>query len=199
MDLGLDTDYVHVVLGIIKNTRNEVLVTRREEDAHLGGLLEFPGGKVESNETPIQALARELREELNINLHACTRLIQVPFHYPDRKVFLDVYIIDNYLGNIIANEIQDISWQDISSLNKNDFPPANFGIIRALQLPQLIAVTPDFSHLPRTFLSNFEKTLRRDDIQITHLRSHELSDAKYNQLAEDCLRKCSAAARATLK
>ena len=44
---------VHVVVAIIKNSKQEVLVSRRKSDAHLGGLLEFPGGKVEKNETQL--------------------------------------------------------------------------------------------------------------------------------------------------
>ena len=155
MKTSPDLDCIHVVIGIIKNTKNEVLIARRKNNSHLGGLLEFPGGKVEENEAPIPALTRELQEELNINLLVCSKLIQFTYHYPDRKVFLDVYVVDKYSGETTANESQDLAWQDISSLNINDFPSANHGIIRALQLPKIIAVTPEYSHSPDKFLIKF--------------------------------------------
>lgn len=190
MGPNLNPDCIHVVIGIIKNTKNEVLVARRKDDVHLGGLLEFPGGKVEVNEESILALSRELQEELDINLIACSKLIQFPYHYPDRIVFLEVYMIDKYSGKATANESQDLAWQSISSLNINDFPNANHGIVRALQLPKIIAITPEYSQSPDKFLSSFEKTLQDSDVSFIHLRSHELSDEKYLELAKECLSLC---------
>ncbi len=191
MGTRLELDYIHVVIGIIRNTKDEVLIARRQENAHLGGLLEFPGGKVGSNETSVQALTRELKEELNINLLSCSKLIQFPYSYSDRKLFLEVYLVDQYSGEARANESQEIQWQDISSLNTEVFPSANYGIIRALQLPKLVAITPEYNQDPDNFLVNFEKTLKRDDVSIIHLRSHELSDTQYMQLAEECLLLCN--------
>ena len=184
------SDCIHVVIGIIKNTENQVLITRRKENSHLGGLLEFPGGKINVNETSIQALSRELKEELNINLLESSELIQIPFEYPDRNVFLNVYYVNDYSGSIQANESQELEWKDISVLDGNLFPGANRGIISALQIPKLIAVTPNFNQCCDEFLHNFEDTVKRDDIEIIHLRSHELSSDQYIQLAKECLKRC---------
>ena len=190
MKLRAFQDYIHVVIGIIKNSENEVLVTKRRRNAHLGGLLEFPGGKLRANETPKEALRRELKEELNIDLRQCSPLIQIPYTYPDRKIFLDVYTVNDYTGLVTANEAQELKWKEITTLSHTKFPSANHGIIRALQLPKIIAVTPNLSQDPNNFLKCFEDLVTNDDISIIQLRSHELCFSKYMQLARDCLKLC---------
>lgn len=182
-------NYIHVVLGIIRNTRGEVLVTKRGPDTHLGGYFEFPGGKLEENESPEAGLVRELKEELSIELHQCRPLIQIPYSYPDRKVFLDVFMVVEYSGTAHVNKVQEACWKKISDLDDVEFPDANHGIIRALQLPGLISVTPSLDQ-DRGFLQHFEKTVKKEEISIIHLRSHELDIPQYLQLAERCLKRC---------
>lgn len=189
MPLCTDKDYTHVVLGIIKNARDEVLVTKRIPDTHLGGYFEFPGGKLKENESPEAGLVRELKEELNIELHQCRPLIQIPYSYPERKVFLDVFMVTGYSGTAHANTVQEAYWKRISDLGNVGFPDANHGIIRALQLPGLISVTPGLDQ-DRDFLKRFEKIVEKEEISIIHLRSHELDTPQYLQLAERCLKKC---------
>ena len=187
----IDSEFIHIVIGIVKNTKGEVLVACRKPNTHLGGLLEFPGGKVKENETFINALNRELHEELNIDVRECSNLIQFPYSYPDRRVYLDVYTIDKYFGNIKANEFQHIEWRKLSSLSNNEFPSANHGIIQALQLPKVIAVTPNYGQDKDDFLYRFKKTIRNENISIIHLRSHNLNDHEYIRLAEECFKLCN--------
>ena len=183
-------DFSHVVVGIIKNTANEVVVTKRKSDAHLGGLLEFPGGKLEANETPKEALQRELKEELDIHVHQCLPLVQVPYTYPEKSILLDVYTIVGYSGSILAKEGQKLTWRGVATLNYEDFPAANYAIIRAIQLPNLISVTPRLNKVTELFLQHFEKVIKKDTISIIQLRCHELSNSKYIELAEHCAQLC---------
>ncbi len=186
----MEQDFIHVVIGVIKNTEDEVLVTKRHREVRLGGPLEFPGGKLKTGETPQVALKRELLEELNIHVHKCLPLIQIPFSYPDRNVFLDVYTIIDYSGLLAANESQKLAWRKISTLSSAEFPNANHGIICALQLPRLISVTPDLSSSPENFLPYFGKVVKNNDISVIQLRSHELNKSQYMKLAEKCLQLC---------
>ncbi|MEE9571399.1 MAG: NUDIX domain-containing protein, partial [Gammaproteobacteria bacterium] len=75
---------IHVAAAVITDAEGRVLVSRRAEDAHQGGLWEFPGGKIEPGENAEVALARELREELDVIPEAARQLIRVPWDYPDR-------------------------------------------------------------------------------------------------------------------
>ncbi len=190
MSTSPEHNIVHVVIAIIKNSKQEVLVSERKPDAHLGGFLEFPGGKVENNETPAKALMRELAEELNIDALSFSPLMQIPYSYSDRNILLDTYLVKEYVGEISGNEKQNIYWKNISSLNSKEFPAANHGVIRALQLPTLFPVTPSYSQDPINFLINFEKVVSDNKIKIIQLRSHELEDSDYVDLAKQCIDIC---------
>ena len=74
---------LQVAVGVIKNADGRILISLRDKSLHQGGLWEFPGGKIESGETPEQALARELNEELAITVIASTPLINIKHQYPD--------------------------------------------------------------------------------------------------------------------
>jgi len=186
-----DNEIDHVVIGIIQNTQQEILVSRRKPDAHLGGLLEFPGGKVESNETALAALQRELTEELNITVTDTTPLIQIPFHYLDRKILLDAYFVNKYSGCVSGHEGQEICWKKIKLLNDNEFPAANYGVIRALQMPERFPITPSYSEDAENFLTTFENVVSSQFTQIIQLRSHELKTTEYLELANQCAELCN--------
>jgi len=69
---------MHVMAGLIVDTDGLVLLAERPQGKHLAGFWEFPGGKLEPGESPLAVLARELREELGIELKSATPLIRVP-------------------------------------------------------------------------------------------------------------------------
>ena len=73
---------VHVVAGALFDAAGRVLIAQRPDGKHMAGGWEFPGGKVDPGETPLQALIRELREELGIETHAATQLIAYEHQYP---------------------------------------------------------------------------------------------------------------------
>src|SRR5688500_19620464 len=89
---------VEVVAGVICDARDRILLARRTEGRDLAGLWEFPGGKREPGESPEAALARELREELGIEVNVGAPLIAVPQAYPHKRLRLDVRRIASYRG-----------------------------------------------------------------------------------------------------
>ena len=89
---------IHVAVGVLLNAAGEVLISRRHLDSHQGGLWEFPGGKLESGEDVQCALKRELEEELGITPLRCSPLKKILYHYSDKSVLLDVWIIPQFIG-----------------------------------------------------------------------------------------------------
>jgi 8-oxo-dGTP diphosphatase len=135
------TKTIHVAVGVIISTnerkKTEYFLTKRLDDAHQGGKWEFPGGKVEKNESVAQALARELQEEIAIDILTCQPLITITHTYnekngTDKKVCLEVFIIDNYTGEPSAQEGQGQGWFSLEDLQTLDFPEANKAIIAEL-------------------------------------------------------------------
>ena len=124
---------IHVVAGVLFDPSGRVLVARRPSGSHLGGLWEFPGGKLEPGESREAGLARELAEELGVRVLAASPLVCVEHPYPDRDVVLDVWRVESYAGEPHGREGQSIEWRDLRSLDAADFPPADAPVLSALR------------------------------------------------------------------
>ncbi|MCX7086713.1 MAG: Nudix family hydrolase [Methylococcales bacterium] len=131
---------LQVAVGVIKNAQDQVLVALRHSQAHQGGLWEFPGGKIDPHETVMQALIRELQEELDITIEQASPLITVQHAYADITVQLTVLRVDAYTGQPRGREGQEIRWVALNDLNHLPFPAANAAIITAAQLPDFYAI-----------------------------------------------------------
>ncbi len=128
----MTTKIVHVAVGVIKQD-DQYFLTKRLADTHQGGKWEFPGGKVEADETVHQALFRELKEEVAIEALTCTPLMQISHDYGDKKVLLDVFVVDNFTGEAKALEGQQSAWVTLAQFADLNFPAANKAIIEKLQ------------------------------------------------------------------
>lgn len=122
---------MHVAVGVIKR-EDKIFLTKRLAASHQGGKWEFPGGKVEANETVHQALHRELKEEVAIDTLSCTPLMQINHDYGDKKVLLEVFVVDNFTGEAKALEGQQSGWFALSEFEGLNFPAANQSIIEKL-------------------------------------------------------------------
>jgi len=96
-------------------------------------LWEFPGGKVEPGETLAQALSRELREELGIDVGKHSPLLQVRHDYGDKEVLLDVCTVWEFTGEAAGMEGQALQWVKAEALANFAFPAANAPIVAAVQ------------------------------------------------------------------
>src|ERR1700730_13645557 len=96
----MNDEQMSCAVGILHNTENEVLIARRPSHKPGGGFWEFPGGKIEPNESAVEALVRELYEELGIqcNQNAFKELLNYHFDYPTHSVFLKFFLINEFIG-----------------------------------------------------------------------------------------------------
>jgi 8-oxo-dGTP diphosphatase len=184
-----DKERVHVAAGALFNEAGEVLIARRHDDAHQGGLWEFPGGKVAPGEAVAQAVRRELREELGVDVRAARPLIRVAHDYPDRSVLLDVWRVDGWTGEPHGLEGQAIAWVHPERLRERAFPAADVPIIAAVRLPSLYLITPEAGPDAKTFLTSLERCLARG-LRLVQLRAPGLDAAAYRVLAADALALC---------
>lgn len=131
----LDDDYIHVVAAIIWKQGNaqQFLISQRQPGKHLEHYWELPGGKVEVDESPEQALRRELSEEIDIRVVSATRFMQVYHRYPERNILLDSWSVDDYRGEVIARENQALAWIDCMQTDAYRFPQADWPILDALR------------------------------------------------------------------
>ncbi len=162
------SDMVHVAVAVIINEDGEVCISLRHKDSHQGGLWEFPGGKIEKHETVEQALAREIREELALEIESSRPLISITHDYHDKKVCLHVNRVLRYRGRARGVEGQQVRWIAVDQLSRYTFPAANLPIIRAVQLPEKYLITGRFTD-EDDFLRKLTNALN-DDIQLVQLR-----------------------------
>ena len=119
---------IHVAVGLVLDS-DRVFVAQRDQNAHQGGLWEFPGGKVDAGETVEAALCRELNEELGIFVDYAEPVMQIKHDYTDKIVLLDVWQIARYRGEPSGCEGQPVKWLAINELLAEQFPAANQAIV----------------------------------------------------------------------
>lgn len=124
---GYKEDALQVVAGIIEKD-GKILIARRSPDKDLGGLWEYAGGKIEENETDKQSLARELKEEFNIDVEVKNFLINNIHKYPKRTINLKAYKVRYISGEFKLSDHDEIAWVDISELDNYNFAPADIPI-----------------------------------------------------------------------
>lgn len=175
--------------GAVSDEQGRILIAKRPDHVHQGGLWEFPGGKLEPGETPEQGLSRELAEELGIQVYRSRPLIRVRHDYGDRVVLLDVHRVESYSGTPSGCEGQPLDWQHPDAMRVEQFPAADRPIINALRLPALFLITGSGGDRGDAFLARLERALL-SGVRLVQLRAHGLSDAAYGELARGAFERC---------
>ncbi|WP_028635173.1 Nudix family hydrolase [Pseudomonas parafulva] len=188
---------IHVVAAVIRGLDGRILIARRADTQHQGGLWEFPGGKVEAGESVEAALARELNEELGIRVTRSRPLIKVSHDYPDKHVLLEVREVDAFEGEPHGAEGQPLAWVAPRDLAQYDFPQANRPIVAAARLPDQYLITPDELEVPQ-LLKGIQKAVA-GGLRLIQLRAPDMYDPKYRDVAVDAVGLCAGKAQLMLK
>ena len=188
---------VHVAAAVIRGSDGRILIARRADSQHQGGLWEFPGGKVEAGEAVEIALARELHEELGIVVTQARPLIKVCHDYVDKQVLLDVWEVDGFTGEPHGAEGQPLAWVSARELPQYDFPEANRPIVAAARLPADYLITPGELE-PAQLLRGIQKAIA-GGIRLVQLRAPNGYDPKYRDVAVDAVGLCAGKAQLMLK
>ncbi len=186
---------VEVAVGVVKDSKGRILIARRNQYAHQGGLWEFPGGKLEFGESALQALSRELFEEVGINVVSAVPLIRVSFDYSDVKVRLNVYEVLDFKGQSLDREGQELKWVLMDELNRFDFPAANKSIIKAIQLGGDYPIISE-GNGPQALLSL--QHIVRQGVALVQFRIKGLTGSETEKLMIELRKECKAAGVAYL-
>jgi 8-oxo-dGTP diphosphatase len=137
--LSSDHETIHVVAGALYDELGRILITQRPPGKALAGRWEFPGGKLHDGETPYAGLVRELREELGVELRGAERLMRYSVEYPGRTVWLDMWIVSSWSGEVAGLDGQAWKWVSPADLPGEDILEADQPIVEALALRALPA------------------------------------------------------------
>ncbi|MBV1915889.1 MAG: Nudix family hydrolase [Pseudomonadales bacterium] len=179
---------LQVAVAAIRDSHNRILISKRADHLHQGGLWEFPGGKIEAGESVKEALVREIREELGIEVTDGSPLISIPYQYSDRTVHLHVWLVDQFRGEPKGMEGQKVRWIAQEKLQEYDFPAANRSIISALQLPDQYLITPQKQTTSE--LINYLEAPIAKGIKLIQFRAPSWNDQQYLAAAPTVLEYC---------
>lgn len=183
---------VEVVAGVISDARGRILLTRRTEGRDLAGLWEFPGGKREPGESAEDALARELQEELGIDVELGPPLIAVPQQYPHKRLRLDVRAIARWRGTPRGHEGQALAWVPPHKLPDYPMPPADRPVVAALLQPDRYLVTPSPDD-DDAWLACLQSTLEAGIRRVQLRASHDVDARRWNALVRAAADACRTA------
>ena len=121
---------IKVVAGLILQN-DKLLICQRPKFKEHPFKWEFPGGKIKNDETNEEALAREIYEELSINIINCEELISYNFNYKDlnKRVFIHFYLVNNFCGKVLNNFHKELKWIEIKDIREYDFLEGDLNII----------------------------------------------------------------------
>ena len=132
------TDHKNLVIVAsisIIDANDRILIAKRPNKKHLSGFWEFPGGKVEKGESPQNALVREVKEELNIDINnkCIAPLTFSEFNYENFHLLLLLYVCRRWEGEPMSMEKNEIKWVKVNTLRQYKMPPADDSLIYSLQ------------------------------------------------------------------
>ncbi len=186
------TKIVEVSAAVLQRPDGSFLLAQRPADKIWAGYWEFPGGKVEPGETASDALARELREELGIEVVTAYPWLTRVFVYPHATVRLNFFRVTEWRGELHPHEGQQFAWQATLTLalsrgerglvSVEPLLPANAPILRALELPALYAISNAAELGVEPFLARLEARLDAG-LRLVQLREKELQRHELRELA----------------
>ncbi len=180
---------IRVAVGVIRRADGRVLLAQRPAGKAMAGYWEFPGGKIEPGETPRDALARELHEELFIDIGNAQPWITRTFHYPHAVAHLELFRVTEWQGEPHGRENQQLSWQDPERITIEPLLPANHGIMNALRLPPLYAITQASKLGIDVFMARL-KTALLNGIGLVQVREKDMDAAALRRFAGDVVTLC---------
>ncbi|NWG39662.1 MAG: Nudix family hydrolase [Hydrogenophilaceae bacterium] len=180
--MSQDPEIVEVVAAVLTRKTGEVMLASRPAGKVYAGYWEFPGGKVEAGETLEHALYRELKEELGIEVVRATRWITNIFTYPHATVRLNFFRVWDWQGAPHPHEGQTFAWDDPAHHSVEPLLPANFPILKALQLPPVYGITHAKALGREAFLHRLDAALEKG-LRLIQIRDKDMPEAERLELA----------------
>jgi 8-oxo-dGTP diphosphatase len=168
---------IEVAAAVLQRSDGAFLLAQRPAGKVYAGYWEFPGGKIEPNEPPSAALARELHEELGIDIGPAYPWLTRVYAYPHGTVRLQFFKIFDWRGEPHSREDQAISWQEPGAPLAAPMLPANAPVLASLALPIEYAITAASQYGSAEMLSLLERGLRRG-VKLLQVREPNLSDSE---------------------
>lgn len=185
------TPVVEVAAAVIIRPDRRFLLTCRPAGKPYAGYWEFPGGKIEAGESVLQAIDRELQEELGIQVKRAFPWVTRVFTYTHATVRLHFYRVVEWQGEPFGRENQALSWQTADSVSVAPLLPANLPVIRGLALPEVYAITNAAELGEEVMLCKLEQALQQG-LRFLQIREKSMISDRFRWLAGEMIKRAHA-------
>lgn len=176
-----------VAAAVLLRADGSYLLGQRAADTFYPGYWEFPGGKVEPDESPCEALIRELHEELGIEVVQCFPWLVREHRYEHAHVELHFFRVTEWRGELCDHVHAALAWQGFDTASVAPMLPANGPILKALALPDFYAVTHANEIGADAQLKALEQALKQG-LRLVQIREPEMNEPQYTAFAAEAVR-----------
>ncbi len=176
---------IAVVAAVLQQLDGRFLLAQRPQGKAYAGYWEFPGGKVEADETPLQALKRELHEELGIEITKAHPWLTREYDYEHAAVRLDFFRVRGWRGELQGREQQAFVWQRIEAIDVAPLLPANGPILAALALPETYAITGFAVDTPQALVAAAVDSALVRGVRLIQVRGRDWPPERFARHAAD--------------
>ncbi len=191
------TSIVDVAVAVIQREDGRVLLAERPSGKPVPGHWEFPGGKFEADENSVQALVREIHEEIGIDIDTAYPWLTREYAYPDKCVRLHFHRVTAWHGVPHGREGQRISWEDPRAIRVGPLLPANHKVVAALCLPSMYAITAAEKYGVADFMPRLRQALDRG-VRLIQVRERTMAHAPLQEFAREVVTLAHAAGATVL-
>ena len=177
---------IEVAAAVIQRADGGVLLAQRPPGKVYAGYWEFPGGKIEAGEPPAGALARELHEELGIDIERAYPWLTREYVYPHGHVRLNFFRVLAWKGEPHPREQQAIAWQALQAPSVSPMLPANAPVLASLMLPHEYAITNASETGTARMLAALEQRLEQG-LKLVQVREPALAPAERERFTAQVL------------
>ncbi len=180
---------VNVSVAVLINTNQQVLLAQRPPPKPWEGWWEFPGGKIEKSETSVDALHREIYEEIGVKIIDFEKWVTRKYSYGDNDVTLHFFKVYKWEGYITSKEKQKLVWAYLKKPNISPILPANKFIQKAFDLPKYYAITNLFETSKKVFLNQLKNKIS-DGLEMIQVREKNISFSQLKVFSKEVIEIC---------
>ena len=180
---------VNVSVAVLINSNQQVLLAQRPPKKSWEGWWEFPGGKIEKDETSVDALYREIYEEIGVKITQFTKWVTRKYSYGGNDVTLHFFKVQKWEGEVTSKEKQKLVWTYLQEPNVSPILPANQFIQKAFDLPKYYAITNLSETSKKVFLNQLQKKIS-DGLEMIQVREKNISFNEFKIFSKEVIEIC---------
>ncbi len=181
--------HVNVSVAILINADYQVLLGQRPFPKSWEGWWEFPGGKIKKNETFVDALYREIYEEIGIRITKFKKWVTRQYSYDNLDVTLQFFKVYKWDGEITPKENQKLVWTNLKNPNVSPILPANLFIQNAFDLPSYYAITNLSESPKKLFLKQLQEKID-NGLEMIQIREKDISFEELKKFSKEVIKIC---------